>query len=180
MLLTKIHKVERGLTISCNAGKKTTSLGGYLSGYGWVWYFPEGIANILSLSRVNDKYRITYDSATDNAFHMHKLNKIISFEQATGHLCYFDTAKRTEEGNLFVTTVADNKNEFSSYDYSQAKLASTIQRCTELSTPALVHKLKPNQMRNIPVTAQHVLNAEFIFGKNIKDLKGKTVWKQPA
>jgi hypothetical protein len=38
------------MNIRCNAGMKSTNMMGYLSGYGWVWYFPDGIANILSLS----------------------------------------------------------------------------------------------------------------------------------
>jgi hypothetical protein len=34
-----------------------------------------GIANILSLSRVKEKYRVTFDSALDNCFHVHKEGK---------------------------------------------------------------------------------------------------------
>ena len=71
-LLEGIHKVNTTLTIRCNAGRKTTHWKGYLPGYGKVWYYPEGIANILSLSRVKQRYRVTYDSAVDNCFHVHK------------------------------------------------------------------------------------------------------------
>ena len=51
-LLTNIHHVKTRLHIRCNAGVKTTTMRGNLSGYGPVWYFPNGIANILSLSHV--------------------------------------------------------------------------------------------------------------------------------
>ena len=79
-LLTKIHQVKTTLRIRCNAGMKTTNFRGHLSGYGWVWFYPDGIANILSLSRVKDKYRVTFDSATDNCFRVHKDNgKILKF-----------------------------------------------------------------------------------------------------
>ena len=58
-LLTKIHHVKTALRIRCNAGMKTTNFRDHLSGYGLVWFYPDGIANILSLSRVKDKYRVT-------------------------------------------------------------------------------------------------------------------------
>ena len=78
-LLVKIKTIGTTMNIRCNAGMKSTNMMGYLSGYGWVWYFPDGIANILSLSRVKDKYRVTFDSATDNCFHVHKPGRILKF-----------------------------------------------------------------------------------------------------
>ena len=51
-----------------NGGANVTSLKGTLAGYGKVWFDPKGIANILSLSRVAKKYRITYDSEEGNRF----------------------------------------------------------------------------------------------------------------
>jgi len=32
---------------------------GDFPGYGTVWFHPDGIANILSLARVKEKYRVT-------------------------------------------------------------------------------------------------------------------------
>ena len=73
-LLSKIHQTDTTLRIRCNAGMKTTNYQGYLTGYGLVWYYPDGIANIMSLSRVKDRYMVTFDSATDNCFRVHKDN----------------------------------------------------------------------------------------------------------
>ena len=78
-LLTNIHATSTTMHIKCNAGSKSTNLRGTLSGYGEVWYFAEGIANILSLSRVKEKFRVTFDSAADNTFHVHKPGKILKF-----------------------------------------------------------------------------------------------------
>ena len=50
------------MKIHCNAGTATTRLVRNLPGYGEVWFHPEGIANILSLSNVKEKYRVTIDS----------------------------------------------------------------------------------------------------------------------
>ena len=82
-MLTKIQRVNTTLRIRCNAGTMTTDWQGYLPGYGWVWFYPKGIANILSLSRVKEKFRVTFDSALDNYFHVHKgEGKILSFAEA--------------------------------------------------------------------------------------------------
>ena len=115
-LLKDIHESDTTLRIRCNAGVKTTKFRGHLSGYGWVWYYPEGIANILSLSRVRERYRVTFDSAMDNCFHVHKENgKLLKFKEATRRLYYFDTVERDEEHNVFITTVEDNKSKLSAY-----------------------------------------------------------------
>ena len=71
-LLTNIHHVKTTLHIRCNAGVKTKTMRGKLLGYGPVWYFPNGIANILSLSHVKEKIRVTFDSALDSTFYVHK------------------------------------------------------------------------------------------------------------
>ena len=126
--LTNIHHVKTTLHIRCNVGVKTTTMRGNLSRYGPVWYFPNGITNILSLSHVKEKSRVTYDSALDNTLYVHNPEKIIQFREAGQRLYYFDTADRAEECTTLVTTVDDNKYKFSDYDYTKAKLARDIQR----------------------------------------------------
>ena len=127
-LSSRIHATNTIMNIKCNAGVKRTNLRGDLSGYGWVWFFPDGIANILSMSRVKEKCRVTYDSATDNSFHVHKEGKILKFKEATRWLYYFDTADRDEESTMLVTTVENKQNKFSAYNFSRAKLARSIQK----------------------------------------------------
>ena len=122
-LLSRIHATDTIMNIKCNAGVKRTNLRGHLSGYGWVCFFPDGIANILSMSRVKEKFRVTYNSATDNLFHVHKEGKILKFKEATRRLYYFDTADREEESTMLVTTVENKQNKFSAYDFPRAKLA---------------------------------------------------------
>ena len=116
--LTKIHHVKTTLHIRCNAVVKTTTMRGNLSGYGPVWYFPNGIANILSLSHVKEKTRVTFESALDNTFNVHKPEKIIQFREAGRRLYYFNTADRAEECTTLVATVNDNKSKFSASDYT--------------------------------------------------------------
>ena len=178
-LLNKIRRVKTTMHIRCNAGVKSTNLRGHLSGYGWVWYFPDGIANILSLSRVKEKYRVTFDSASDNSFHVHKPGKILKFCKATRCLYYYNVSEQDKESPVFITTVEDNKSKFSAYDFNKAKLAHLIMcRIRRPKTQDFIRYVRDNLIPNCPITAQDVRNAEFIWGPDQGSLKGKTVRKQ--
>ena len=53
----------------CNAGVATTNMIGDLPGYGTVWLYENGIANILSLFHVTEKgLHVQFDSEKENAF----------------------------------------------------------------------------------------------------------------
>jgi len=51
-LLTNIRDAKRSLTLYCNAGKAIINKKGDLKGYETVWFYPDGITNILSLGNV--------------------------------------------------------------------------------------------------------------------------------
>lgn len=156
-LLTDIHESKSELRIRCNAGVKTTNQRGYLSGYGWVWYFPQGIANILSLSRVSEQFRVTFDSASGNCFQVHKDDgRILQFLESDRRLYYFDTKNRTEEFAL-INTVADNESKVSAYDLSQAKKARALQcRIGRPSTKDFINYVKTKQIVNCPITVEDI------------------------
>jgi hypothetical protein len=59
-LLSRVWTVNHRVYIRCNAGCRWTNQQGYLPGYGVVWYDPQAIANILSLSNVRLRYRVKY------------------------------------------------------------------------------------------------------------------------
>jgi Zinc knuckle len=64
-LLNNIRQVKQSIKIRCNSGSSVTNMMGDLPGYGPVWYNPSGIANILSLSKVAEKFQITYNNNKD-------------------------------------------------------------------------------------------------------------------
>jgi len=49
---------------------------GDLLGYGTVWFYEDGIANILSLNNVKKKYWVTYDSTAYDCFEVHKVPNV--------------------------------------------------------------------------------------------------------
>ena len=82
---------------------------GELDGYGTVWYNPKGIANILLLSQVEKKHRVTYDSAASNAFVVHKNDSSKRrFAQAKSGLFYLDM--KQSSGTVVVNTIEANKS----------------------------------------------------------------------
>jgi hypothetical protein len=62
-MLRNIRLAKTTVNINCNAGVTRTKQIGDLPGYGEVWFNPKGIANILSLAKVEEQHRATYGSA---------------------------------------------------------------------------------------------------------------------
>ena len=60
------------LTLYCNAGKAIINKKGSLKGFGTVWYYPEGITNIVSLHNVQKTHEVTYNSSQCTGFVMYK------------------------------------------------------------------------------------------------------------
>ena len=59
------------MDIHYNDGIKSTNWVENFPGVGHVWYHPNGIDNILSLSNMAKKFRINYDIWDSNAFEVH-------------------------------------------------------------------------------------------------------------
>ena len=94
-LLRNIRETTREMVIRCNAGVTRTRMIGDLPGFaGEVWYNPDGIANILSLSDVKRHYRVTYDSNASGSFLVHKDNgEVREFVESASGLYYFSVGK---------------------------------------------------------------------------------------
>ena len=67
-LLKNICDAKKTLSLHCNTGVTTVDL----PGYGTVWFYEDGIANILSLNNMKKKYCVTYDSTAYDCFEVHK------------------------------------------------------------------------------------------------------------
>jgi hypothetical protein len=177
-LLQNIRKSDTSMDIHCNAGVTSTDMAGDLPGYGKVWYHPNGIAKILSLARVKDKHRVTFDSAGDNKFVVHKTGGTTqSFLKSRRGLYFMNTATTS---TTLVNTVDNNKTRYTNRNYSQALLARKFQNIIgRPSTRSYLHIVENNLLPNCPVTRDNILAAEDIFGPNLGFLKGKTTRTTP-
>ena len=191
-LLTNVRESGRVLNIHCNAGVATTSMMGYLPGYGDVWVYEDGIANILSLSRVKEKFRVTYDSDNGNKFVVHLKNGLKqTFSQSKAGLYYsvvrsggnraktkqsLITTIRTTEKHTTLNTVAENLAKYTKREVLRANLARKIQK--SIGHPSLkkfIEIVENNLLTNCPIVKQDILRAEDIYGPELGCLKGKTV-----
>ena len=169
--------------IHCTAGVTRTNLVGELPGYGTVWFHPDGIANILSLSRVKTKYQITFDSDENNEFIVHKPDgSTRNFKESSCGLYYPSTAVTgvAETGTALVTTVADNASNYTHANYSRALLARKTQQI--IRRPSIwdyIQYVENNLIPNCPVTRRDIVAAEHIFGPDVGSLKGKMMRKWP-
>jgi len=177
-LLKNIRESPTPLKILSTGGITYTNLIGDLPGYGQVWYHPQGIANILSLSNLIKKgYKITYSSSDSNTFDVTKHDGTVKvFKQSDSGLFFLDTKQYV--GTTLVNTVNDNQYKYSKKTYSQAELARKLQRIIgRPSTQEYIQILANNLLPNCPVTTDDVTAATNIFGPDIGSLKGKTVRK---
>ena len=184
-LLQNIRRIHQYMYIHCTAGVTRTNLVGDLPGYGTVWFHPDRITNILSLSRVKTKYRITFDSDTTNEFIVHKPDgSTRNFKGSSRGLYYHDTSTEVtgvaETGTALVTTVADNASNYTHADYSHALLARKTQQIIgRPSTRDNIRYVENNLIPNCPITRRDIVIAEHIFGPDVGALKGKTTRRRP-
>jgi hypothetical protein len=126
-MLEEIHQVDDQMVIASNGGSNMTSEMGVLPGYGPVWYDPIAIANIVSLSRVREKYHVSFNS-DQNIFVVTKPDgTVFEFKQSESGLYYYDLASNKHSGAVLVNTVASKQSRYTNDDYSRAVTARQLQ-----------------------------------------------------
>jgi hypothetical protein len=183
-LLQDVKATNRKMRVRCNAGWSVTNLIGRLPGYpGEVWYNPNGIANIISLSDATKHFRVHYDSTQEPAFIVEKPDGTERrFVKSASGLYYHDTAKAmAERGTALVTTVAANQSKYPVRDYRQALLARKIQKMIGYpSTRDFLKLVDRNMIPNCPIGRADIIAAEDILGPCVDALKGKTARRVEA
>jgi hypothetical protein len=179
-LLVNIREVDSRMNVRCNAGSRITNMIGDLPGYGWVWYDPQAIANILSLKRVKQQYHVYYDSQNGGSFVVTKPDgEQFEFRESETGLYYLDTTS-SASATVLVTTVEENKARYTNADYLRAVQARELQiKVGRPSPKQFIQIVAKNQLRNCPITRADIMAAEDIFGPDVGSLQGKTTRKRP-
>ena len=139
-----------------------------------MWFDTRAITNILSLKNVKNKYRVTYDSETEDVFtvHMNK-GRVMQFKMHKYGLHYHDTADRQV---TLIQTVQQNEAGYSQRQLATAHTARDLY--SKVGHPSMQDfkaMIKNNLILNWPVTLDDIERASKIYGANIAALKGKTV-----
>ena len=77
--VTNVRPSKSPIGMTTNVGAKLLNIEAEVPGFGRVWFDPEQMANIFGLSKMSERYRITYDSEIDDAFFVHTDDGIIRF-----------------------------------------------------------------------------------------------------
>jgi hypothetical protein len=183
-LVKNIMKEPNGesITLHCNAGTVVIDTIATLPGFGIVWFYAGGIANILSLGLVSDRYRVTLDTENEQAFFVHKPDgSTRKFKRMTCNLYACNIAAFENQGVVLTVTAEGKKAEYSNKDVKRADAARQLQEI--LGYPSLKAYLKMidnNLIKNCTVTRRDVMMAEDIYGVHPNIVKGKSVRRQPG
>lgn len=174
-LLNNIRTVDNTMTIVCNAGTITVNQMGHFAGYGDVWYHPQAIANILSLSNIQRFFRVTYDSQKGDCFVVTRADGSTRTFRPTEKGLYAAQVTGQGQETVMVSTVDQNKQKYTRREVRHAQKARSLLAINgRPSEQKQKHILRNGQLRNCDVSEQDVTNARHIFGPDIGSMKGKT------
>jgi hypothetical protein len=177
-LLTNIRNAGKSISIHCNAGSTRVSEIGTLMSYGDVWFSKSAIANILSLSKLKERYRVKYDSSAGNQFVVKQPTQNVIFKQSLSGLYYHDTRDRVI---VMVNTIKENREGYTNREFERAKVARRALGMVGYPSPAdSTNMVRASMIRNCPVTPTDITTSNKLFGPDVASLKGKTVRNKPA
>jgi hypothetical protein len=179
-LVESTFKSSHSISLKSNGRTMEVKKQAIMPGYhAHVWYNKKAITNILSLSNMIKQYRVTYDS-NDQMFVVHREPEgkpDMEFWMHKSGLHYFDPR---DSEFIFVNTVSKNKAEFVKRQIKEAEVAQSLySKLNYLSWKDFKWIIWSNQIKDCPVTVDHVDTALKIWGKNVAALKGKTTWMKP-
>ncbi len=171
-LVELTFKSSHSMPLKSNGGTMEVKKQAIMPGYHMhVWYNKKAITNILSLSNVIKQYQVTYDS-NDQMFGASQ------FGRKAGH-GILDAQEQTTLFT-FVNTVSENKAGFMKRQIKDMEVARSLY--SKLNYPSwkdFKWIIRSNQIKDCPVTVEHINTALKIWSKNVAALKGKTIWTKP-
>ena len=193
-MVDKTWETDTSLSLATNGGPFETSTKGRVPQCDDVWLNEKSMTNIFSLALLTDKFRVTFDSAIENAFMVHTPYGILKFKRGPENIYYTkpdafqgrtvsDDTPKTKKPmkGQYVQTVADNARFYSQRQVARAKAARNLLHATGCPSVAdLKNILKMNSIANCPITLDDVDIAEQIYGPDVASLKGKTTRRKPA
>ena len=208
-LLTNVRKAITPIKIAGVGGSIDVDLVGTFADFGEVYYHPECLANILCFADLAKQYKVSYDSAIEDAFVVTRKdgsefrfvpkNKMYRYDFGNSRRKNADekkmsavlsfTNKRKEQdkkqvsfhlGVAAAATVEENKKRFTPRDVKRADAARRLYRI--MCRPSLKDfqsSLGRGNIGGCPLTLRDAKIAEEIYGTDLGVLKGRAVRETP-
>jgi len=180
--LSGVHVPRRKGVIKSNGGTNKVTEKGSFGPIEDVWHDPASLANILSLGKLQETHKITFDSAGENKFIVHcEDGSMLQFRMSAEGLYYYDMdedasylALVTKEHKL--TTVKGNMEGYTPREVQRAKVARDAMALMGFPSECdMIRMVKSGMVSNCPVSVSDIRAARDIFGPDVPSLKGKTV-----
>ena len=189
--VTNIRQAKHPIRVHCNKGTLDTTEEA-MFGTTPVYFDSRGIANVLSLHKLGQKYRVTYDSDDrGGVFKVWTDGGPIEFTPTERGLHALNLRDNPQAAFLLVNdgitnqdgpvaTVRDNFTGFTKRQIKQAikarRLMGMIGAPTEREYQGLV---RLNLLKDCPITNSDIVHANKIFGPDLANIRGKTVRRKP-
>ena len=180
-LVTNIRKTKTPIIVNGIGGKgleidQIADAGSF----GTVYYHPEAIANIISQTSIIDQKRLKVEyNSTNDLFTIHiNPNKEYTFTRKGGlYVCNVSyLLLGTNDYNIaLVTTVTENESHFTKREVKAARAARDLKRVLGYASDHELLDLIKTGIKDSPVDEVDVHRAHQIYGKDLGEVKGKTV-----
>ena len=116
------------------------------------------------------RYWVTYDSAENGTFTVHKPDAQLHFVMHQDGLHYHDTKNREV---TLIQTLQEKEEDYRKIQIKDAQEARDLYAKVGYPSPRDFQKLiAKNMILNCPVTVEDVIHADKIYGQDIHSLKG--------
>ena len=186
-LLTDVRKSKQRLRAMTNGGSQESEYQGMLPGFFEVWYNPNSMLNILSFGEVASRFRITMDTAQENAILVHMdadSGAVLRFKEAGAGLYLLQTNNNdlvTHYSYLqLIRTANSNSQYYSKRELFRAEQARSFYEHVNVTGYAnFIKLLEKNYFRDCPITAEDARRAMELFGKEPQDTQGRGTRQRP-
>ena len=177
-LLSNIKEVTPIKIYGVNSGSAPiiANRAGYLKGFSKLFvYASEDIKkNILRFSQVKDYYTIDWSQDQNQFTIFNDSDEPIIFVQDED--IYSTNLNDLSHTTIAVASISENKTKFSASEIERAQLVRTIsERLAFESDSGLAKAVREGSILNLPINLEDISNAQRIFGKDSRTMKGKSV-----
>ena len=147
--------------------------------FGPAYYHPECTINVLSYSAVRDFAHKCYQREDEDFFRVQLTKDGDTYVFRRRHEIYVHNMKDEYDiirnKPVYVTTVEQNKSYFTKKEIKRAEGAREFARkMVNPSNAVLKSIIRDGRMTGIPFTQRDIDNAEFIWGRSLANIKGKS------